>query len=207
MTGRGLTALRRFANRPPPGEKCEFCALPLEAAHPHLVDPATRKLICACNPCAILFMSTGETRFRCVPRLVRELKDFQLSDRQWMAFGIPVAMVFFFFSSTAQKMVALYPSPAGPAESPLDLREWADVLEANPQLQAMIPDVEALLVNRVAGARDYFLAPIDRCYELTGLIRGNWRGFSGGDETWNEISRFFDRLREEAAPFTMREHA
>ena len=35
----------------------------------------------------------------------------------------------------------------------------------------MEPDVEALLINRVGPAREYFLAPIDECYRLVGLIR------------------------------------
>jgi hypothetical protein len=207
MTGRGLAALRQYARRPVPEERCNFCALPLEGGHQHLIDPTARTLICACDACAVLFTSTGETKFRRIPRLVRELPDFQLSEWQWSAFGIPIAMVFFFFSTPAQKVIALYPSPAGPAESPLDLREWEDLVEANPGLRKMLPDVEALLVNRVAGARDYFLAPIDRCYELTGLIRRHWSGFSGGVEAWNEIGRFFEGLRREAAPFSAREHA
>jgi hypothetical protein len=43
----------------------------------------------------------------------------------------------------------------------------------------MEADVEALLVNRVDGAREYFLAPIDACFELVGTIRVPWRGLSG----------------------------
>ena len=35
----------------------------------------------------------------------------------------------------------------------------------------MQPDVEALLVNRVGGRRLYYLAPIDVCFELVGLMR------------------------------------
>jgi hypothetical protein len=124
-----------------------------------------------------------------------------------MAFGIPISMVYFFYSTPLQKVVALYPSPAGPAESPLDLREWADLVDANPSLREMVPDAEALLVNRVGGARDYFVAPIDRCYELTGLIRRNWSGFSGGEEMWQEIRRFFECLRREARPSAARGHA
>jgi len=59
----------------------------------------------------------------------------------------------------------------------------------------MEPDVEALLVNRLKGAREYYLTPIDKCYELVGLIRANWRGLSGGSEVWKEIAYFFDRLK------------
>jgi hypothetical protein len=68
-------------------------------------------------------------------------------------------------------------------------------------LEAIEPDVEALLVNRVVPARDYYIAPIDHCFELVGLIRAHWKGFSGGEEVWRNINGFFSRLRERAGPF------
>ena len=61
--------------------------------------------------------------------------------------------------------------------------------------------MEALLVNRVAPVRDYYIALIDQCFELVGLIRAHWRGFSGGEEVWRKINGFFARLRERAGPF------
>jgi len=69
------------------------------------------------------------------------------------------------------------------------------------------PDVEALLVNRVNGARDFYRVSIDECYKLVGLIRLNWRGLSGGTEVWAEIARFFVRLQERSQPATEQEHA
>jgi hypothetical protein len=62
----------------------------------------------------------------------------------------------------------------------------------------MEPDVEGLLVNRVGETREYFIAPIDECFKLVGLIRMHWRGFSGGAQAWGEIGRFFDQLRQRA---------
>ena len=58
----------------------------------------------------------------------------------------------------------------------------------------MLPDVEALLANRVGDKRAYFIAPIDKCYELVGTIRKHWKGLSGGEEVWREIDEFFTRL-------------
>jgi len=46
-------------------------------------------------------------------------------------------------------------------------------------------------LRRVRDAREYFQAPIDRCYALVGLIRTKWRGLSGGDEAWKAIDGFF----------------
>jgi hypothetical protein len=60
----------------------------------------------------------------------------------------------------------------------------------------MEPDVEALLVNRSRGARQYFLVPIEDCYALVGLIRTRWRGLTGGQEVWEEIESFFGSLAE-----------
>lgn len=37
--------------------------------------------------------------------------------------------------------------------------------------------------------------PIDDCYDLVGLMRPRWKGLSGGQEVWEEIERFFERLR------------
>jgi Family of unknown function (DUF5947) len=76
------------------------------------------------------------------------------------------------------------------------LSAWEDIEKGNPVLEGMERDVEALLVNRVRGAREHFLVPIDECYSLVGLIRTHWRGLSGGREVWEEIRRFFEGLRE-----------
>ena len=92
--------------------------------------------------------------------------------------------------------MAFYPSPMGPTESLLKLSAWEELEESNPVLKEMERDVEAVLVNRVRGAREHFLVPMDECYSLVGLIRTRWRGLSGGREVWEEIARFFEELRE-----------
>ena len=92
--------------------------------------------------------------------------------------------------------MAFYPSPAGPTESLLTLDAWEEVARDNPVLAEMLPDVEALLVNRLKGGQEYYLAPIDKCYELVGTIRKHWKGLSGGEEVWREIDEFFAALRE-----------
>ena len=59
-------------------------------------------------------------------------------------------------------------------------------------LRHLQSDVEALLVNRIdrreqGSPAEYYIAPIDECYQLVGLIRANWKGLSGGAEVWEEI--------------------
>jgi hypothetical protein len=92
----------------------------------------------------------------------------------------------------------MYPSPAGATESLLSLGAWGALVSANPSLQNMQPDVEALLVNRLGTSREYYIAPIDQCFELVGIIRMHWRGFSGGSKVWEKIQAFFDRLKASA---------
>lgn len=192
--------LRRFMRQRAPVERCELCSAGLAADHQHLIEPATRKLICSCDACSILF-SNEDGKYRRVPKDIRSLPDFHLSEAQWESLLIPINMAFFFFSSPADRIVALYPSPAGATESLLALEAWEEIAVQNPVLNDLRPDVEALLVNRVRRARDggaaeHFIAPIDECFKLTGLIRARWRGLSGGAEVWEEIERFFAELRE-----------
>jgi len=198
-----FAALRQFARKRALVERCEMCSRELAADHEHLVEPASRKLICACGACAILFEGQAGTKYKRVPRRVLFLRDFQLSDGQWDGLMVPIEMAFFFKSTPQEKVIALYPSPAGPTESLLPLDTWTDIVEMNPVLNEMESDVTALLVNRVGHARgvvpaEYYLVPIDECYKLVGLIRTHWRGLSGGTEVWREIGAFFAALKNRA---------
>jgi hypothetical protein len=190
-----LGALRQFAGKKRMVESCE-----LAEDHPHLVEPKTRKLLCSCNACAILFSGQSGSKYKRVPRRIRFLDNFRLTDAQWESLMIPINMAFFFESSAQAKVVALYPSPAGSTESQLALDTWSDMLAENPVLTEMAADVEALLVNRLGPSRgyrtaEYYLLPIDECYKLVWLIRSHWRGLSGGAEVWNELERFFADLK------------
>ncbi len=197
--GGAFATLRQFVAERAPAERCELCSAELAPEHQHLIDPASRELICACDACVLLFdRSEAQTRYRRVPRRVRRLPDFVMTDAQWDSLLIPISLAFFFHSSSAGRVVAFYPSPAGATESLLDLAAWDDLVRENPALAGLTPDVEALLVNRVGGAREYYVAPIDRCYELVGQIRAHWRGLSGGSEVWEAIAAFFAGLKERA---------
>lgn len=198
-----FAVLRQFVRRRTAVEHCEMCSRELPPDHEHLVEPANRKLICACDACSILFEGQAGTKYKRVPRRVLFLRDFQLTDSQWDGLMVPIEMAFFFKSTPSGKVIALYPSPAGPTESLLSLETWGDIEQANPVLSQMEPDVMALLVNRVghvhgASPPEYYLVPIDECYKLVGLIRTNWRGLSGGTEVWREIGAFFTVLKKRA---------
>lgn len=197
----GVAALRRLGQRRArvePEERCQLCAAPLGEAHAHLVRLDTRALLCTCPPCHLLFgqKGAGGGKYRGVPRrYVHE--PVLISPVDWEALQIPVRMAFLFHNSSLGRMVAFYPSPAGATESLLALEAWREIEARSPALEAMEPDVEALLVRGDPhGERlETFLVPIDTCYELTGRVRRLWRGFDGGDEARDELARFFADLR------------
>ena len=207
-----FSALRRFAQEESgtkevaegvaQEETCDLCgqAIPPDPEHRHLMEVSTREIMCVCRPCSILFDSeaASEGRYRIVGQRLLKLEDFEMSDAQWEGLRVPVDMAFFFFSTPAGRVVAYYPSPMGPTESLLELRTWEELEGSNPMVRDMERDVEALLVNRVRGASEYYLVPIDECYKLVGLIRTRCRGFSGGREVWDDITRFFEGLRGRA---------
>jgi hypothetical protein len=62
-------------------------------------------------------------------------------------------------------------------------------------LSDLEPEVEALIVNRLADPPAHAIVPIDRCYELVGMIKASWEGISGGDAVRNSVEAFFARLR------------
>ena len=198
-----FATLRQFARSRRPLERCEVCSAGLSKEHPHLVEIAQRQIICACEACATLFDGMTGGKYKRVSRRAQLLADFDMTDTQWEDLLIPINMAFFFRASVEGRTVALYPSPAGAVESLLPLDAWAEIVQQNAALKQLQPDIEALLVNRVGHAHElarpeYYIAPIDECYRLVGLIRTNWKGFSGGSEVWAEIGRFFSDLKSSA---------
>ncbi len=197
----GLEALRRFTQKQPfarpPAEQCELCAAPLASEHHHLVDLARQALVCTCDACAILFAGegAGHDRYRLVPRRYLALPDFRMTDEQWDELMLPVNMVYIFQSTPARRVVAFYPGPGGATQSLLDLKSWSTLITDNPILNELKPDVEALLINRIGDRREYYIVPIDACYQLVGLIRSRWKGLSGGNAVWQAIEDFFADVR------------
>jgi hypothetical protein len=199
-----FNALRSLVRQRDTRERCDLCGAGLHSEHQHLFEPVARKLICSCNACAVLFHAHGETKYKRVPSRIRGIQDFQLTCMQWDDLMIPIGMAFFVKSSVEHRILAFYPSPAGPTESMPSLVAWDEIVQQNPVLKEMEPDVEALLANRLEHARagnggEYYLVPIDKCYHLVGLIRSQWRGLSGGPDVWQQIGAFFEKLRTRAA--------
>ena len=204
-----LAVLRRIrATRPAPRaeERCEMCAEPIPEQHQHVVDLASRGMMCTCRPCYLLFTAEGaELRYRAVPDRYLSFAGTVLDARQWDELEIPVGLAFFFVNSELGRTVAFYPGPAGATESELPLGAWDRVVAAQPVLRTLSPDVEALIVrmpDRTSARRGpvAFLVPIDRCYELVGALRMVWRGFDGGQEARALLDGFFAAMAERSRP-------
>ncbi len=197
----GFQALRRFTQKQPSvrpvAEQCELCATPLATRHHHLVDLSRQTLVCTCDACAILFADggAGHGRYQLVPQRHLALPDFKMTDELWDELMIPVNMVYIFQSTPAKRVIAFYPSPGGAMQSQLSLENWSTLVTDNPILKELKPDVEALLINRIRDQCEYYIVPIDTCYQLAGLIRSRWKGLSGGEAVWQTIEAFFADLR------------
>jgi Family of unknown function (DUF5947) len=190
-----ISVLQRYVRKPAERpELCELCAKPLTSVHQHLLELDQRRVACACDACAILFPGNSRQRFKRIPRDIVRLHDFALDDHEWDSLLIPINLAYFVNNSAAGRVVAQYPSAGGAMESSLDLEYWNAIVERNPVLRKLEPDVEALLVNRIGDGPRYYRAPIDHCFRLVGLIRTRWRGLSGGAEVWRHIDDFFREL-------------
>lgn len=197
--GRG--APTEAGDAPGQAERCELCSEGIPDGHAHLVDLESRSLMCACRACALLFANSGSGggRYRPVPDRFSCAREFELEEREWEDLQIPVSVAYFFLNSRLGRWVAFYPSPSGATESVLSLDAWTAILESNPQLAGVEPDVEAVLLRRRSGRFECYVVPIDSCYELVGLVRLHWKGFDGGAEVHERIDGFFAGIEARAA--------
>jgi hypothetical protein len=191
-----FAVLREFASRSEPAERCELCGTALAPEHAHLVELAVRRLMCCCDACALLVGSQQEGRYRRVRPHLDRLPDFRMTVERWASLGVPVKLAFFCPTEPTGRVVAVYPSPAGVIEETVPTEAWDGLVGENPTLRNLEPHAEALLVNRSGLAADYYRASLDRCYELVGLVRKHWQGFSGGAGVAKHVERFFGRDHE-----------
>jgi Family of unknown function (DUF5947) len=211
------TGLRRFTGSAPTrtpaatGERCELCGdacgpegTVARSGHGHVADLQERSIRCVCRPCWLLFTRRGAAggRYQSVPDRFVHVPQPRLTAAQWDALQIPVRIAFLFRHGDPPEWAAFYPSPAGATQSLLALDSWADVVAANPVFGEAEPDVEAVLVQRpdTGPERGFeaFVVPITACYELVARVRMSWTGFDGGDVAREQISGFFESLRERA---------
>jgi hypothetical protein len=200
------------APRAAPAERCDICHTTVPDDHRHMLQLVDRRIVCTCEACWALH--SGDPEYR--PTGMRELwlTGFDCDEETWAGFQIPIGLAFFMRSTVmpgggrpsatpaeraqADSVVAFYPSPAGATESELAFDSWARLVAANPVLEQLDADTEALVVNRLSEPPQYAILPIDRCYELVGLIKSRWEGISGGSAIERAVPEFFERVRARA---------
>src|SRR3954447_10784670 len=165
-------AQRSTAEREAALEHCELCGTPVPAEHSHVLELATRDVKCACRPCGLLFERAEKMKLIPTDVFAAEV-DVPLEQ-----LALPVDIAFFF--RTGGELKCFYPSPMGPTECLLPVAVDVELDD----------DVQALLVFR----ERQWIVGIDVCYELVGLIRMHWRGFTGGADVWRELDAFCDGL-------------
>lgn len=182
----------------PSGDLCDLCGASLPEEHRHIYEATRDRIHCACRGCTILFdrSEAGGGHYRLVPERVVALPDFELDDLLWERFDIPVDLAFCRRMDGDEHIIIQYPGALGAVNSRVEPGAWAELEARNPVLRTLEPGVEALLINQAAGAREYWIAPLDLCFELVGLIRRHWKGLGGGEVVWEEVARFFGELRE-----------
>jgi hypothetical protein len=180
-------------------ERCELCAAPIAPAHPHLLDLERGDVRCACGACAILFdrREAAGGQLRRIPDRRVRLTNVEGDELAWATFGIPVDLAFFVADDNGA-IEAFYPGPAGTTRASVDADAWSDLAASNSLIATMQPRVEALLVRQHGPGRSHFVVPVDDCFHLVGLMRSQWRGFSGGRDVWRAIDEFFTTLEGRA---------
>ena len=123
-----ISRLRALAgNGPAPDpdiERCDLCGAELPEDHRHLLHIEERSIRCACEPCVA--MRSGEGPYRTTGIRFLWLDDFDLSEELWASLRIPIGLAFFMRSSSVERIVGMYPSPAGATECELELSAWED---------------------------------------------------------------------------------
>jgi hypothetical protein len=191
-----LASIRRYLRPRPEREYCSLCDAILADEHQHLFDSSSRRPVCVCDSCAILFGQQCGARYRRVPRDSWFLPDFRLTELTWDSLGIPINLAFFVVDSEFNRVVAMYPSPGGATRALVPNEAWNALATDNTIIRTLAPDVEALLVNRFGSSEACYRVGVDLCYRLVGVVRLHWRGFSGGNAVHQEIDRYFATLKE-----------
>jgi hypothetical protein len=188
--GNGATAAPR-ATEEQYVERCDLCSTTIPGDHRHMLNIEERRIVCTCESCWAL--RSGDAEYRPVGSRTVWLPDLHMPDDVWAGFQIPIGLAFFMYSTTSECVVAMYPSPAGATESELHFDTWNRLMELNPGFK-LDADIEGLIANRMVDPPMYAIAPIDRCYELTGAIKASWSGISGGPGVDEAVARFFTDL-------------
>ena len=200
-------AVQPSAPAQPSAEKCELCATEVPAEHGHVADlercdPGVHVpgLLPAVHPArARAAAATG----RC-PTGTWPIPAAALGAAEWDALQIPVGLAFFLPQLDLGPGRRLLSEPGrGHRVRARPGRVGSGWPRSTRCSARRTPDVEAALICRTDSGVEYFLVPIDVCYELVGRMRLHWRGFDGGAEARASIADFLGHgaIPARAAPW------
>ncbi|WP_053960305.1 DUF5947 family protein [Sulfobacillus thermosulfidooxidans] len=198
--GRSILRVKNWVREEPvkgEDEVCEVCNRLIPAHdHRHLLRLQTAQVVCACPHCALLFDAPGQNQYQTIPTRIKKLDRAILGQDFWDVMKVPVHLVGIIKRRGGQAEI-FYPSPAG-AVSGGPISQGFLTPSLQQALGSVSDEVEVLLIADLAGMSEGFLIPLDRFYELIGLLRLSWQGLSGGNEVSRRIHQFFDQLAQQA---------
>ena len=200
-------------------EHCEFCATGIPSGHGHVADLEQSSLACACRACYLLFTASpgrlgprpGSGTPGASPRrgsalplgpgpLPAATRPGRCPPLEWDELQIPVGLAFFLNSSERGAWAASTRARPAPPNAPWTwprgsawrprIRCWA---RRNPTWRPC-----CCAATADASEAEYFIVPIDVCYELAGRMRMLWKGFDGGSEARASIDEFLAGVRQRA---------
>jgi hypothetical protein len=173
--------------------RCELCGERVPAEHGHLADGHDGKLLCACLACGVLF-DGSDARYRRVVPHARALAGPPIGDLEWQALEVPVSLAFFRVRAGGG-VLAVFPGPAGTTQASVPAAAWSALCRNHPDLTSLVPELEALLVDRRVHPPRQLRVSIDHGYRLVGVLRSSWRGWSGGPQVDGALAAFFEGLQ------------
>ena len=179
---RGAARIRQAPAAAPAGERCEMCGAPVGDAHSHVVDIASRALLCTCRAVRAAVRLPGRGRLALqggagpLPPAGADCRCRSgTTCRSRSAWRSSSAT-----PRSAGSSASTRARPARPSRE-LPLGAWDAVVAAEPGAGRPRPGRGgAAGPGRRGAAVDAYLVPIDVCYELVGQLRRLWRGFDGG---------------------------
>lgn len=189
MTTAAIERLQAFVRAPQPSH-CDVCGDALPQEHVHLSIHGQRALRCACVACGSAAHTGGWQRVDTHLWPV----DLSIENTLWMSLGIPINLAFLLHRPGDADPVALFPSPAGLTETPLPMAGWQAVLSAGAE-RLQLGATQAILAWRLSSPHRYYVASLDVCYEIAGLLRVHWRGLAGGPAAQLLLDRLIKERR------------
>lgn len=174
LPGYRLPVTRPLSLDPELSHRCDLCGSELDAAHGHLLERRSQRLLCSCQVCAALLEQGAGRRYLRVPRRVVALPALRagaLDDDHRVEPGPNWPVSFLSPRTGASCLSVSRAGPRGVRQDTLPLNPWYRLRDANPALRPLRPDVETLLIRRTERGLAGWRVPVDRRCRLLGLLR------------------------------------